>query len=329
MSAALKLTIIFLCVAAVLTFYSKTIYNTSIPTVQTSLVKADTLRIVYQGEGVVEPRETISLYAPEDLVVTEVLAGKYDVVSEEDVLAVFDVSGLENQLKDLNSLLNKQRTEWASAWTNTIEMDMDDTERHMKNLRAQIEKGRELAAPFDGIVTGVYAQPGMMAGRYTPLFELGNTELGYVIRDVIPMEYSRFFSKANVEFAESIYKTTGTIISRAAAPGGGVEIAIELEQGRTKLRPGMLATFELSHYTEPLPALVPVTAIVDGAFVFKLIEADGPFGKEYRVVRIPVTVGFQSEGWVAVTGDIYQYDKVVISSDRPLSDERVKIYQGE
>ena len=288
MSAALKLTIAFICVAAALTFFSKTMYNAGIPVVQVSPVKSEQLRIVYEGEGFVVPKETVPLYAPGDLVITEVFVKQYDAVEEGDVLAVFDVSGLE---------------------------------------AGRQEQCRELRAPFDGIVTGVSAHAGMMAGRYEPLFELGNTELGYVVRLVIPMEYARFFHKARISIFDTTHTISGTIISRAPAPGGGVEIAIELEPGRALIKPDMLAELELVHVTEKFPALVPYEAIVDGAFVYKLIETEGPLGMEYRVRRIPVETIVRGEGWVAVEGDLRQQDEVVVSSDRPLADERVKFFR--
>jgi len=325
MSTALKLTIIFICVVAALTFYSRTIYNAGLPNVQISGVKSEQLRIVHIGGGFIVPKESISLYAPGELVIKEVMVGQYDIVSEEDVLAVFDVSDLENQLKDLNTLLNKQRTEWSTNWTNTIEMDIEATERHIRTLRAKIEEGRELIAPFDGIVTGVYAETGMMAGRYSPLFELSNTELGYVTKLVLPAEYAAFFNTADILPLDNSAKLKGKIISRTAAPEGGAEITLEIDPGRTRLRPDMLAKIELTHVTERFPALVPVTAIMEGAFVYKLIETESPLGTEYRVRRIPVDVGVQAGGWVAVFGDVRKGDEVVTSSDRPLTDERVKI----
>ena len=327
MSTALKLTIIFICVVAALTFYSRTIYNAGLPNVQITGVKSEQLRIVHTGEGFIVPKETLPLYAPGDLVVTDVLVRLYDEVSEGDVLAEFDVSGLENQLKDLNTLINKQRTEWATNWTNTIEMDIDDTDRHIKNLRAQIEKGRELVAPFDCIVTGVYAEQGMMAGRYAPLFELGNTELGFIIKLVLPAEYATFFNTAFIHPMGTSAKLKGTIISRTAAPDGGAEITLEIDPGRSLLKPDMMATIELTHVTERMPALVPVTAVMEGAFVYKLIETESPLGTEYRVRRIPVDIGVQAGGWVAVFGDVRKGDEVVTSSDRPLKDERVKIFR--
>jgi len=325
MSVALKLTIIFLCVVAGLTFYSRTIYTAGLPNVQISGVKSEQLKITHMGEGFIVPKESMSLYAPGDLIITEVSVRQYDAVSEEDVLAVFDVSDLENQLKDLNTLLNKQRAEWSTNWTPTIEMDMDDTLRHINNLKAQIENGRELIAPFDGIVTGVYAEPGMMAGRYSPLFELSNTELGYIIRTVIPAEYATYFNTAFILPMGTSAKLKGPIISRTAAPEGGAEITIEIDPGRTLLKPDMLATIELTHVTERFSALVPVSAIMEGAFVYKLIETESPLGTEYRVKRIPVDIGVQAGGFVAVFGDIRKGDEVVTSSDRPLKDERVKI----
>ncbi|MCL1896334.1 MAG: hypothetical protein FWG03_07305 [Clostridiales bacterium] len=288
MSAALKLTIVFICVAAALTFFSKTMYNAGIPVVQVSPVMSEQLRIVHTGEGFVVPKETAPLYAPGDLVITEVLVKQYDVVEEGDVLAAFDVSGVEAGRK---------------------------------------EQCMELRAPFDGVITGVSAHPGMMAGRYEPLFELSNTELGYVVRLVVPMEYARFFYKAKISIFDTIHTIPGTIISRAPVPGGGVELTIELEPGRAQIKPDMLAVLELTHVTEKFSAIVPYTAIFDEAFVYKLIETEGPLGMEYRVKRIPVEIIVRGEGLVAVTGDLRQRDEVVVSSDRPLADERVKVFK--
>jgi len=295
-------------------------YNAGLPTVQVKGVKNEQLKIEYTGEGFIVTKETASLYSPGDLAVSEVPVKKYAEVSEGDVLAVFDVSGLENDLLDLQTLFKKLQSSGAS-------MDIADTERHIKNLEERIEREREMRAPFDGVVTDVAAKPGMMAGRYTPLFEISNAELGFVIRHVIPLEYARYFNTAFIYPVFSSAKLKGAIISRTAAPDGA-EVTIEIEPGMTRLQPDTLAIIEMTHITER-SALVPVTAIADGMFVFKLIETEGPLGTEYRVKRIPVDVGDKAGGWAAISGDIRKGDEVVISSDRPLSDERVRLYRGD
>jgi multidrug efflux pump subunit AcrA (membrane-fusion protein) len=345
MAPALKLTIVFLCAVAVLTFYSKTMYNAGIPTVHVSPVKSEKLKIEYKGEDVITLREleTEALYAPGDLAITDVFVKQYDKVEEWEALATFDVSGLENQLRDLDSLRKKliaardsnwdrlveggiTQTEWRIA-TTQLDMEVADTERHMGILRVEIEQGRELRAPFSGTVADVFAEPGMMAGRFAPLFELSKMEQGFEIKHVIPKEMAKFFYKASVYPIGVVNKVSGTVTKRAPAPGGGIEITIELDPGIGRLEPDMLAQYELAHVTEKLPALVPVTAIHDGAFVYKLVDTEGPLGTEYRVTKVAVEAGVRGEGWASVTGDLRSGDYVVISSDKPLAGDRVKLYQ--
>ena len=299
MSLALKLTIAFICVVAALTFYSKTMYNAGVPTVQTSPVKSEQLRIVHYGDGMVLPKETAALYAPGDYVVAEVLVKKFDEVNAGDVLAVFELPA-----------------------SDTVAQTPDEEEPvYMDTQYAN------LLAPFDGIVIDVSVQPGMLVGRTAPVFELCNEELGFIVKHVIPEEMAKYFKMASVDILDTTHTIKGTIISREPAPEGGVEITIELEPGRARLKPYMLAKLELVHVTADRQTLVPLTAIYDGEYVFKLIESEGPLGMEYFVKRTPVEVGAKGEGWVSVTGDIRQRDQVVISSDKLLADERVKIYK--
>ena len=327
MRPALKLTIVFVCVVAFLTFYSNTMYNANIPTVHVTGVKSEKIKLEYEGEGLIVPKETIPVFAPGDLVVKEVFVRQYDKVEEWDVLATFDVSGLENQLKDLESSRKQKITQLHIEWSPVLEMEIGDTERHIRILREQILNVREMTAPFSGTVIGIFAHPGMMVGRSAPVFELSDALQGFVIKHIMPEENAKYFERGDVFPLGSIHKIRGNVIERRPAPGGGVEITIELDPGKVPLRPDILATFVLTHITEKLPALVPTTSIIDGMFVYKLIETDGPLGTEYRAQRIEVKVDFISEGWAAVTGDIRKGDRVVVSSDRPLSDERVKVYQ--
>jgi hypothetical protein len=147
-------------------------------------------------------------------------------------MATFDVSGLENQRKDLETtrqkLIAARDGTWEEGERRLLEMDIEDTERHIKNLKNQIEQGRELFAPFSGTVIGVFAQSGMMVGRSAPLFELSDMELGFIIKHVIPEDKAKYFNTAKVEIIGTIHKIKGKIISRSPAPGG-IEITIELE----------------------------------------------------------------------------------------------------
>jgi len=103
MAPAMKLTIVFLCAAAILTFYSRTMYNAGIPTVHVAPVKSESLRIVYKGEGVVVPGETTALYAPGDLLVTEALVRQYDEVEEGGLLGIeYRVSRTEVEVEVRN-----------------------------------------------------------------------------------------------------------------------------------------------------------------------------------------------------------------------------------
>ena len=87
----------------------------------------------------------------------------------------------------------------------------------------------------------------------------------------------------------------------------------------------MLVMFQLSGKTENFSAIVPTSAVMEYSYVYKLIETDGPLGTEYRIRRTDVEIQTQTQEYTAVTGELSIDDKVVIRSDRPLSDERVKI----
>ena len=327
MRPALKLTIVFVCVVAFLTFYSNTMYNANIPTVHVTGVKSEKIKLEYEGEGLIVPKETVPVFAPGDLVVKEVFVRQYDKVGQGEALITFDVSDLESQLKDLQLAIDQQRMLLSWNWDPLKEMEIGNMERHARILREQIKNGREMTAPFDCTVIGVFAHPGMMVSRSAPIFELSDALQGFVIKHVMPEENAKYFERGDVFPMGSIHKIRGNVTGRVPVPGGGVEITIELDPGKVPLQPDTLAGFVLTHITEKLPALVPATSIIDGMFVYKLIETDGPLGTEYRVQRIEVKVDFRSEGWAAVTGDIRKGDRVVVSSDRPLSDERVKVYQ--
>lgn len=330
MTPIFKVTIVFICAAIILTFFSKTIYNAGIPTVYVSKVKSDMIEVKYTGEGVVSPKETTALYASGDFVVTDILVSQYDIVKKGDVLAVFDVSDLENQLLDMQTEYEKlisARKNTSGEARRLMNLDVADMERHMDTLQKQIDNGKELCAPFDGVITEIYANSGMMTNRSSPLFNIGNTEQGYVVKQVIEDDNARYYTKATVYLTGIVTKTkiNGEITDRIPAENGEVEITIQLDPDVTELQPDMLVMFQLSGKTENFSAIVPTSAVMEDSYVYKLIETDGPLGTEYRIRRTDVEIQTQTQEYTAVTGELSIDDKVVIRSDRPLSDERVKI----
>jgi multidrug efflux pump subunit AcrA (membrane-fusion protein) len=100
-------TIVFVVIALLLTFFSKTLYNMNLPSVKYANPSYGALERVFTGDTVLAAKKEYALYAPAEQRVLEVLVKEGDIVRKGEELIRLDASGLENDMLRLE--LEKQQ----------------------------------------------------------------------------------------------------------------------------------------------------------------------------------------------------------------------------
>ena len=162
--------IIFLAVLLVLTFFSQTIMNRSLPEVATQLVTSGTINAKIRGSGTVSANESYEVILDQTREIRSVCVKVGDKVEQGDLLFVLgDVESQE--LKEAQESLSKQQIEYQKQIL-SYSKDYATEDLSVKNLREDLQKA--LAARDANLVTETdisYAK-GDLAAAQTQLSQL-------------------------------------------------------------------------------------------------------------------------------------------------------------
>lgn len=266
---------------------------------------------------------------------------KGDTVRRGQVLAEIEVPELEQKLKRARAnreirRLTQERLEhvWSTDKRLVAREDVDIAESQYQQAQAEVEELEammsytHIVAPFDGVVTGRFFDPGALIqasgsastsggsatakGGEQPV--LGMAELSrlrvyvYVpenetsdVREGLPATLTlkefpgRTFEGTVARFSRSLDLATRTMLTE-----------VDLENPSLELYPGMYADVRLDLVRHPAALELPSTAIGTGergSFVY--LVRDG------RLEATPVRLGITSEGWVEITDGVAEADEVV------------------
>jgi HlyD family secretion protein len=104
-----KIAIIFVIIVILLTFFSNTIRNFSLPRVQADTVSAGALLKEISGQGTIQAKDSFQYYVPSNMKVLDLYVQAGDKVAKGQKIAQLDVTELEESLKDETSRLNEQK----------------------------------------------------------------------------------------------------------------------------------------------------------------------------------------------------------------------------
>jgi RND family efflux transporter MFP subunit len=266
--------------------------------------------------GSLAPWQQAKLHAKVTGYVVSLTVDKGDSVKAGQILAVLEVPELlaeqakaKAEVAAASIELKRLQEAKAKAPALVLPQKVDDAEARLST--AQAEKNRcdtqlsfaTLRAPFDGIITARYADPGALAtAQITALLEVTDfTQLRLQI-PVTELE-TRFVSperiiKAQIDALGTAATAGGTPspivleasisrISYALDPATRTMLAeADLPNPELKLRPGMYAMTKISAETHTGATLIPTTALVmekTNAFVFKHVD-----GKAVKTAVKPV-----------------------------------------
>lgn len=209
----------------ILTFFSKTINNITLPRVEVTRPAAGALVKEIFGEGTVEAKFCWEEYAKSPLRVKEVLVGLGDQVSKGQPILILDIDDLKSAYLDERARLRELELSLAEAEMECVQKERDyrnvellyelgaaakvalqdaekalaDAERKrdtiLLNVEVQTRKLQDLAAqvgndgvyvsPGSGVVVGLSFDKGDMTNSSQPLFRIADPTQGF--RPIVPV----------------------------------------------------------------------------------------------------------------------------------------------
>ncbi|MEL7564080.1 MAG: efflux RND transporter periplasmic adaptor subunit [Dehalobacterium sp.] len=220
-----RLSLIFFIGIIILTFFSNTINNFTLPRVQTDRPTNGALIKEIFGEGIVEAKQVREEYTDVNLRVKDVMVEVGDRVKKGQTILSLDVDSLKSDYQDEQDRYQQLQLSLSSAQSDVEQKQRDydnlkflfdqgaetainlqngeknlaEAERTCENIRLNLEiqarKVETLAtqvanngiytAPVDGIITEVNFAQGSMAGNTLPLYKLADLTQGF--RLIVPI----------------------------------------------------------------------------------------------------------------------------------------------
>ncbi|SMF53998.1 efflux RND transporter periplasmic adaptor subunit [Paenibacillus barengoltzii] len=354
---------LFFALLIVLTLGGNTIRALSMPKVITAVPTVGSLDYSYEGTALVRPAAERKLMNPAGWKVLKVLVKVGDKVHKGQPLVRYDDSDVKDQLADQQSSLKKMQlsleqleydlkqalregdeeaVHHASSALKSMQFDMEDQKRRITKLQEEIQAGRELIAPVDGIVMMVGAEEGI-ASAGVPDVSLSDTSQGYQIWLMVPDELAILIRSG--EELDSITlvdddarQLTGTVTTiEEAYDGGGdsigddqlgpgdsgqasaanTRITISLKEEESGLLGGERVKVSLRKSKGDQLLLVPNEAVhhdSQGAFLYTISAEQGPLGNAYYAKLTRVETEGSNEYATAVSGEIFEQSEVIVGS---------------
>ncbi|GIP18647.1 hypothetical protein J40TS1_42890 [Paenibacillus montaniterrae] len=365
--------IVFIGLLLLLTFFGNTLQSLTLPKVRTEPLAAGSLIFAFEGSGMLQPFTEAQLTNPAGWKVQKILVKEGERVKKGQKLIEYDSKTAERELDNEIASLKKMNIELqnlqdqfiqssreddelairsASRAIETRKLDLDTQERIIDELRDRLASGRELKAPFDGIVTTLNAVEGLASGE--PDVVITNDSHGY--RVDIPADFALLTrleialgSKVEVEVQNVQEQQTrileGTIVEIADAEPKNEPFESGGEAGQTRtiaqkvvrikvedpeLKGGEQAWINIEKRSRQEGLVVMNEAIHkerDGMFVYKVDEQRGALGNVFVVSKVPVQPTERNDHETLIQSDsLYEGDLLILESSEPLQDgERIRL----
>lgn len=367
--------IVFIGLLLLLTFFGNTLQSLTLPKVRTEPLVAGSLIFAFEGRGMLKPFTEAQLTNPAGWKVQKILAKEDERVKKGQKLIEYDSKTAERELDNEIANLKKMNIELqnlqdqfiqssreedkldirsASRAIETLKLDLDTQERIIDELRDRLASGRELKAPFDGIVTTLNAVEGLASGE--PDVVITNDSHGY--RVDIPADFALLTrleialgSKVEVEVeVQNVQEQQtrileGTIVEIADAEPRDEPFESGDEGGQTRtiaqkvvrikvedpeLKGGEQAWINIEKRSRQEGLVVSNEAIHqerDGMFVYKVDEQRGALGNVFVVSKVPVQPTERNDHETLIQSDsLYEGDLLILESSEPLQDgERIRL----
>ncbi|GIO43825.1 efflux RND transporter periplasmic adaptor subunit [Paenibacillus apis] len=360
--------IVFMGLLLLLTFFGNTLRSLTLPKVRTEPLANGSLLFTIKGSGMLQPFTEAKLTNPAGWEVQKLFVKEGDRVKKGQKLIEYVSKTAERELeteianlKRMNIELQNLQDQFiqsireedelgirnARRVIETRKLDLDTQERLIDELRDRLARGRELTAPFNGIVTKLNAVEGM-ASSGEPDVLVSNDSLGYrldILADsalLTRLEIS-VGTKIEVEVQTVQEPQTrileGTITEMADAEPRIGPFESGEEAGQTRIDPRKLLRIKVVdpdlkggeqawiniEKRSRLEGLVVSNEAIhqerDGMFVYKVDEQRGALGNVFVARKVRIQSGESNDNETLIQADsLYEDDLLILESSEPLQD---------
>lgn len=288
--------IIFLAVLLVLTFFSNTIMNYSLPEVAAQYPQSTTLTTKIRGSGTVESAQSYNVTVQETRTVAAVNVKKGDTIAAGDTLLTLDA---------------------------TESQELQDAEAKVKALEEKTSAAN-IKSRYAGVVTEVNVAAGDTTTADTPLMVVELTEKGYTLKATVTKEQARTLKEGlQAEITNlwdsGITMTLTSITSDKNDPANSRVLTFAVTGEDVSV--GQSLSFSVGDKNSNYDLVIPSAAIhtdADGSFVYTVQVKSSPLGNRYTVRKKTVTIVASDDNNSAVSGELSSDDFVITTATVPL-----------
>jgi membrane fusion protein, multidrug efflux system len=286
----------------------------------------------------------------------EIRVDKGDRVKKGEVLAILESPELDEQVADAKHYLWLQsvtdKRDQGLVLTHGISQQIADNSHaaalqandSYKQLRA-LQSYEVITAPFDGIVTARYVDPGVLIAQTitpTKTYLLSHlTETASPIVQLATLSPVRVYASASQNVANFIEDGTPAVISVVQRPGKDISAKVsrhpqaldpatrmmlveaDLPNSDGALYPGMYGTMSLTVKVSLSAPLVP-----DDELIFRDGKVFVPLVRDSQIYLAPVTLGFDNGYSVEATSGVAMDDQIALNLGQSAAEgERVQPVQ--
>ncbi|MCY9593330.1 RND transporter [Paenibacillus chitinolyticus] len=356
------------------TLFSNTLQALTLPKVRTESAVYGSLVHTLEGTGVLRPLAEEKLSNSAGWKVKAVLVKEGDRVKKGQKLVSYDSKSAERELQDETTQLEKLKIELQNAQDQFIaastegdelkvrsvtremetrKLDISMQERKVTGLREALADQKDLAAPFEGVITKVNASAGTKPAGEPEIviadsakgyrFEFAAdaallTSLGITAGTKIevglgtPDQQPRLIEGTVEETAEAEPLAAGSSGAEAGESGGrtAARKSLRIQVEGPELKGGDRAVVKLTKRSVQQGFKVSSDAVHqerDGKFIYKIEEQKGALGNVFVVRRVPVRSSETNESETVIQSDsLNEKDLIILKSSEPLQDNnRVRL----
>lgn len=375
---------IFAGLLIILTLFSNTIMTMKLPKVRTEQPQDGQSTQTIKGSGVLQPKQSVRMTNPAGWRVKKVYVKKGDKVKKGQVVATFDTSAAARSIEDeqdrlaqLRLTLQQTQDQFISSQREGDELALRQVKRDMENarlsidvqehriqsLQEELERGREIKAPFSGMILEANDPEGLTGEAGEVVAIVSNRSKGFQFSFSVSSDLASLLKigetlsldikggevpKAEGRIVEIGESTGGTADASSAAgsASAGSDAAAEGSDAQASanaafqrrvvvsvhdagLKGGEEAKVLVEKPAEQESVLISNAAIHEdrlGKYVFVLKESRGPLGNTYIVRKTAVTTGGSNGKETAILQGLTIADLAIVESGEPLQEgDRVRI----
>lgn len=354
----------FALLMAVLTLFSNTLLNFTLPQVTVEKSQPGFLSHDVSGTGTVEDAEVVELNLDTRLTVERVFVKVGDYVTAGQTLVTFKteesrdalldeearyeqrllaITKLQESLIEAKKSGNEQQHRSIERELSSAGLELQIQERKIKQLRERLRQGASLVSTVSGEVVELNATAGLVPQSGRSIARVTDESKGYKFKTTIDSSKAKYVNVGDeVEITVSSLgnaRVKGKLIEindKANSANGSAgssdsrkELVVDLQDGRLKGgESGELFVSKRMPQSRQLLSNAAVREDQNGKYVLVMKERKGPLGSEYYAQRAEVTVSDSDDVKSSVEIGVSMLDQIIVSSSKPIRDgDRVMMAQ--